>query len=179
VAIFKERKFNMTMLGKHQSEEARRKVANYRRGKHLTVEAKEKLSKFHKGKILSEETRKKMSIAKTGENNPNYGKSPSLKTRNKIRKTRLKEKHWNWKGGVTPDNKKIRVSVKYRIWREAVFMRDNWTCKDCGIRGSNLHPHHIKSFAKYPKLRFDINNGETLCIGCHKQKHLKKEGLLK
>ena len=101
----------MTMLGKHQSEEARRKVANYRRGKHLTVEAKEKLSKFHKGKILSEETRKKMSIAKTGENNPNYGKSPSLKTRNKIRKTRLKEKHWNWKGGVTPDNKKIRVSI--------------------------------------------------------------------
>ena len=36
--------------------------------------------------------------------------------------------------------------------------------------GGNLHPHHIKPFALFPKLIFDINNGKTLCRGCHKIK---------
>ena len=37
-----------------------------------------------------------------------------------------------WRGGITPINKVIRSSLKYKLWREAVFARDNWTCKDCG-----------------------------------------------
>jgi hypothetical protein len=32
---------------------------------------------------------------------------------------------------------------------------------DCG------EVHHIKSFALYPELRFDINNGITTCRECH------------
>jgi len=54
---------------------------------------------------------------------------------------------------------------------EKVFKRDNWICQKCGQKGGKLHPHHIKHFADYPELRFEVDNGITLCRDCHKTKH--------
>jgi 5-methylcytosine-specific restriction endonuclease McrA len=73
----------------------------------------------------------------------------------------------NWKEGITSVNKRIRSLKKYKNWRKAIFLRDNWTCQKCNKRGGNLEAHHIKSFAKYPKLRFVLSNGETRCDKCH------------
>lgn len=79
------------------------------------------------------------------------------------------EDNYNWKGGITPINTKIRNSLVYKMWRKNVFERDNYTCQICNQRGNKLHADHIKPFALYPKLRLSINNGRTLCVPCHKK----------
>lgn len=63
-------------------------------------------------------------------------------------------------------------SFEYKIWREQVFKRDNWTCRRCGKRGGSLHAHHIKSFTRVPALRYKVLNGKTLCADpCHRDEH--------
>lgn len=73
----------------------------------------------------------------------------------------------NWKGGVTPKHWAIRQTREYAEWRRDVYRRDRWTCQACGYRGRQIVAHHIKSFAENPALRFDVENGMTLCRPCH------------
>lgn len=74
----------------------------------------------------------------------------------------------NWRGGKTSENEKIRKSKEYELWRISVFIRDNYTCQECGHKGGNLNVDHIKQFAYFPQLRFAIDNGRTLCVECHR-----------
>jgi len=68
-------------------------------------------------------------------------------------------------------NTDYRNTKEYNDWRKSVFENDNYTCQWCGKKGGNLQAHHIYSFKKYPLKRYDINNGKTLCINCHKLEH--------
>ncbi len=73
---------------------------------------------------------------------------------------------WNWKGGISKGYKTGYYSSQYKDWRNAVFARANFRCERCSAAGY-LTAHHIKSFAKYPELRFDLDNGQCLCEPCH------------
>jgi hypothetical protein len=79
-----------------------------------------------------------------------------------------------WKGGLTDKNRLLRNSFEAKEWRRLVYERDNYTCQMCGARSGkgvrvNLEADHIKPWSKYPELRFDINNGRTLCKSCHRK----------
>jgi hypothetical protein len=136
-------------------------------GKHHTSEVKEKISKYQKGRKKTESWRKQQSERMKG-NKFSLGYKHSLEHRVKNSEGHKGEKSYNWKGGLTFIDKKIRGSLEYRLWREAVFGRDKWTCIWCGSQGVYLQADHIKPFARYPELRFAIDNGRTLCKDCHK-----------
>ena len=79
------------------------------------------------------------------------------------------KKHYNWQGGITPLNHKLRQSFKYKKWRDEVFERDNYTCQECGLTNCCIEAHHKKPFSKYINLRFEIDNGITYCTPCHSE----------
>lgn len=112
----------------------------------------------HKHKIVSYSTRIKMSVAHTG-----------LKHNLEARKRMSGENAPNWKGGITEANKLARNNTAYQEWRRYVFKRDGYRCLGCGVKGVHLQADHILPFAYFPRLRYDTNNGQTLCISCHEQ----------
>ena len=117
--------------------------------------SKKKLSKEQKDKM------KKSAVERW--KNPILRKKQSQRNKGK--------KGSGWRGGITPKNILIRSGIEYRLWRESVFARDNWTCQRYHIKGGRLHPHHIKNFSQYPELRFAIDNGITLSEKAHKEFH--------
>jgi 5-methylcytosine-specific restriction endonuclease McrA len=134
----------MSMKGHKHTGEAKEKIAS-------AVSQRQLGNKIWLGRKHSEESKKKMSDATRGIPRPNW----------------RGEKAYQWKGGVTPINRTIRNSLEYRSWREAVFERDNYTCQFCGVRGGYLEADHIKQFAYFPDLRYEVLNGRTLCRPCH------------
>ncbi len=78
------------------------------------------------------------------------------------------EKHFAWKGGKYDRDRKIDMGrAKYRKWRKAVLERDGNVCVLCGS-DIDLNVDHIRPYANYPKLRYNLNNGRVLCVVCHK-----------
>lgn len=82
----------------------------------------------------------------------------------------------------------IRSRIEYQNYRSSGFIRDNFTCQDCGQIGGKLQFHHKVPFSsiikfyldKYgkdgilfhifdSKILFDLDFGITLCLKCHKK----------
>ena len=157
------------------TEEHKRKLSEAQKGRPLTAAHREKLrgprpnaNPWNKGRcgysIHTQEFRQSLSERLKG-NKHSLGKTAWNKG---LKGFGAGPKHPCWKGGITPLHQTIRHSLEYREWRRAVFQRDNYTCVECGDdRGRNLEADHIKPFAFFPDLRFDVSNGRTLCHDCH------------
>lgn len=74
--------------------------------------------------------------------------------------------HWNWQGGITPENKAERTRFRRELQLK-IFERDNYTCRVCQQYGGSLQVDHIKKWSDYPELRFNVDNCRTLCMACH------------
>ena len=110
--------------------------------------------------------------------------SKSFRCRDCRHKYFVKDKTPNWRGGRTPLRKQIREIAEYRAWRKIIFERDGYICQICKKHGVQLQIDHFpKAFWEIISSNnirnieeailceefWNINNGRTLCIDCHKK----------
>ena len=80
--------------------------------------------------------------------------------------------------------KSSKDELRYKTWRKNVFelnkrkvgLSKHYVCLKCKKKRKTtkvLHAHHIKSWDKFPKDRYDKNNGVVLCWKCHNAFHRK------
>jgi len=154
---------SMKCAGMHRANRANSKrlvVKCKQCGKEYTIPPSEKYWKERRGStnyFCSRKCIKK--YRQIPENNPRYYKD----------RTKLKNQ-----------KRSFRYSVAMTEWRKKVYKRDNYTCQICSIRsGKNnivmLNAHHIIRMADNPDLMFQINNGITLCEGCHRKTYKKEK----
>jgi len=172
----------------------------YKKGKPKCIDCKKQLNSYtHK------RCRSCYYTSTKGKNHPNWknGKPYCLDCNRQLSnyhnkrcvKCKFKGKnHPNYIDGRTPLYNIIRGSEIYKVWRNLVFNRDNYTCQECGDnKGGNLNAHHKIAFAiilseflkeydqfspiedketlvrlatKYKQF-WNIDNGITLCKDCH------------
>jgi 5-methylcytosine-specific restriction endonuclease McrA len=95
------------------------------------------------------------------------GHTYSPEQKRKIGDAQRGAKSYLWQGGKTTINRLVRKGIEAREWRKAVFTRDGYRCFGCGTQSGPFNGHHIYPWAHFPRLRFVIENGITLCVFCH------------
>ena len=118
-----------------------------------------------KGKTCSFEC-SKVSISKslTGRKNPKHSEF-------------MRGKKYNYKEDRSQLSKKIpRRNMRYLIWRQMVLQRDKRQCKlkDTECIGK-LEVHHIVPFRESEELRYNVDNGITVCHHHHPRGKEKEE----
>lgn len=176
---FKERRSELTRGGNHP-------LFN----KHHTPESIEKNRLAHIDKKMSQSTKdlqssQRKGIPKSESHKKKIGKSNEEYFKLHPEKYLRGKEHPNYiipEYRITPLHSQIRNCLEYSNWRTQVFGRDNFTCQECGVRGTWLEAHHLKQFSDILKENnitnfeeallcselWDISNGKTLCEECHK-----------
>jgi len=168
------------MSGRKHSEKTKKKMSLAQKDNRYAF--KKGRIPYNKGLKMSETQKRKISESCMGRISPMKGKYLSKETKRKIGKAN-KKKVWTEqeKKRLSEAQLKRWSKVEKKVykryihirderlvtWRMIVFKRDGYTCRECGRAGCYLEAHHIKSWAKYPKLRYEVFNGIALCSDCH------------
>ena len=169
--------WNKGLVGAY-SEETKKKISR-------TLKRKGIKPPSRKGAKLS---KKHIKVLKSIWINRKRSKKNRLNSSLGARKRVLNGTHNFYRGGLVSIKQQIRDCVQYKLWRETIFKRDNYTCVDCLAKNGNgksvyLIADHIQSLASIIRLYkiknlkdalncdilWDINNGRTLCTECHRK----------
>ena len=176
-----KKNIGLAHLGMKRSAEARANISKGLLGHTVSDETRKNMSIARLGKKRAphtEATKLKMSLAAKGrpKSAEHCAAISASKLANPIRYWAGKKrpdvtgpKNWKWIADRTAvlEKHRIRGSVEWKNWRASVFARDDFTCKECGVRGVYLEPHHIVPIRSDWDKLFDTNNGITLCRPCH------------
>lgn len=151
-------------IGRIRTDETRMKMSESKKkflqtenGKALHLANTQKAIQSNIGAIFTEERRKKIRLSKLGKARPDMAGSNNPK--------------WISDRSLLKDDHRDRGGQLHREWSKDVKNRDGWKCKisngDCSGR---LEAHHIFGWKSHPELRYEINNGITLCHFHHPRK---------
>lgn len=165
--------------GAQKRKENIRKRGNYRKdktyedlyGKEKALQLKSKLSSSHINNF-TEELRQRLSKS-------HKGKKLSMQSRINASLARAPRK--SFEGFLSPIRQLIETSEKYKLFKQQILKRDNYTCLHCGQHGGSLEVHHIQRVADIIKLEnihkiediksdsflWEEENCRTYCIKCH------------
>ncbi|MGE7840748.1 HNH endonuclease [Lysinibacillus sp. NPDC093712] len=78
------------------------------------------------------------------------------------------ENHHNYNHDLSEEERLDKRSyTEYRLWRNQVYERDDYTCQCCKDRGYSIVAHHKDGYHWCKERRTDMDNGVTLCEDCH------------
>lgn len=69
------------------------------------------------------------------------------------------------------NNRYESASKNIYKWRKLIYEKNDYTCQNCSKRGGDLNAHHLDGWHWCKEKRFDVENGATLCVSCHRAFH--------
>jgi len=156
------------------------------KGQKHTSERKSQISKQmlgNKHAVGSKWNKKKhesMSLLLKGNKHTLGRKQPKEEIVRRTSSLPRRENHHSWieDRGALKKSEYKHLDVAYLEWMKAVKNRDDWKCKinneECRGR---LEAHHILRWSKFPELRYEVNNGISLCALHHPRKINDEETL--
>lgn len=86
----------------------------------------------------------------------------------RISETHTGPNHYRWSTNREEVRQDRRSDGEYKQWRKNVYKRDEYKCKIANLDCSGkIEAHHILSWKEFKELRYEINNGITLCRAHH------------